>query len=50
MRAVRFHGREDIRVDEVEEPVCGDGQIKVYLDFLLSTLARLLQCLSNNKT
>ncbi|KAJ5629349.1 hypothetical protein N7528_003006 [Penicillium herquei] len=29
MRAVRFHGREDVRVDEVEEPVCGAGQIKI---------------------
>lgn len=29
MRAVRFHGRQDIRLDEVDEPVCGDGQVKV---------------------
>lgn len=29
MRAVRFHGRGDIRLDEVEEPVCGNGQVKV---------------------
>ncbi|KAJ5990495.1 hypothetical protein N7522_010702 [Penicillium canescens] len=29
MRAVRFHGREDIRIDEVEEPICGNGQVKV---------------------
>lgn len=29
MRAVRFHGRGDIRLDEVEEPVCGSGQVKV---------------------
>ncbi|KAF9253372.1 hypothetical protein DTO027I6_3417 [Penicillium roqueforti] len=29
MRAVRFHGRGDIRVDEIEEPVCGDGQVKI---------------------
>ncbi|CAG7989855.1 unnamed protein product [Penicillium nalgiovense] len=28
MRAVRFHGRGDIRVDEVEEPICGNGQIR----------------------
>lgn len=31
MRAVRFHGRQDIRLDEVEEPVCGNGQVKVRL-------------------
>lgn len=31
MRAVRFHGREDIRLDEVEEPFCGSGQVKVSL-------------------
>lgn len=30
MRAVRFHGREDIRVDEVEEPLCGHDQVKVW--------------------
>ncbi|KAJ5295532.1 hypothetical protein N7508_010353 [Penicillium antarcticum] len=29
MRAVRFHGREDIRIDEVEEPICGYGQVKL---------------------
>lgn len=29
MRAVRFHGRADIRLDEIEEPVCGYGQVKV---------------------
>lgn len=29
MRAVRYHGREDVRVDEVSEPVCGSGQVKV---------------------
>ncbi|GAQ06189.1 (R,R)-butanediol dehydrogenase [Aspergillus lentulus] len=29
MRAVRFHGRGDIRVDEIDEPVCGDGQVKI---------------------
>jgi hypothetical protein len=29
MRAVRFHGRGDIRVDEIDEPVCGEGQVKV---------------------
>ncbi|KAH6709504.1 chaperonin 10-like protein [Leptodontidium sp. MPI-SDFR-AT-0119] len=29
MRAVRFHGREDIRLDQIEIPVCGKGQVKV---------------------
>lgn len=29
MQSVRFHGPGDIRVDEVEEPVCGKGQVKV---------------------
>jgi len=29
MQSVRFHGPRDIRVDEVEEPVCGKGQVKV---------------------
>lgn len=29
MRAIRFHGRGDIRLDEVQEPICGAGQVKV---------------------
>ncbi|CEL05649.1 hypothetical protein ASPCAL06766 [Aspergillus calidoustus] len=29
MRAVRFHGPKDIRLDHVEEPVCGKGQVKL---------------------
>ena len=29
MRAVRYYGREDVRVDDIPEPVCGSGQVKV---------------------
>ncbi|PYH49503.1 uncharacterized protein BP01DRAFT_420446 [Aspergillus saccharolyticus JOP 1030-1] len=29
MKAVRFHGRGDIRLDEIEEPTCGKGQVKL---------------------
>ena len=29
MKAVRFHGQKDIRLDEVEVPKCGKGQVKV---------------------
>ncbi|KAJ5325177.1 uncharacterized protein N7506_008279 [Penicillium brevicompactum] len=29
MRAVRFHGARDIRLDEIEEPVCGVDQVKI---------------------
>lgn len=29
MKAARFHGRGDIRVEEIEEPACGKGQVKV---------------------
>ncbi|GAD93333.1 alcohol dehydrogenase [Paecilomyces variotii No. 5] len=29
MRSVRFHGRGDIRVDTIEEPMCGKGQVKL---------------------
>ncbi|RDW78631.1 2,3-butanediol dehydrogenase [Aspergillus mulundensis] len=29
MRAVRFHGRRDIRIDQIDEPVCGEGQVKI---------------------
>ena len=29
MKAVRFHGKEDIRLENIPEPVCGKGQVKV---------------------
>ena len=29
MKAVRFHGQRDIRVEEVPIPKCGKGQVKV---------------------
>lgn len=41
MRAVRFHGRGDIRIDEVEEPVCGNGQVKASLALLLIAFVTL---------
>ncbi|KAL5338322.1 chaperonin 10-like protein [Aspergillus crustosus] len=29
MRALRFHAPNDLRVDNIEEPVCGKGQVKL---------------------
>lgn len=29
MNAVRFHGREDLRFEQVPEPECGKGKIKI---------------------
>lgn len=29
MRAARYYGKEDLRVEEIEEPKCGPGQIKI---------------------
>jgi len=29
MKACRFHGKEDLRVEDVPEPTCGKGQVKV---------------------
>lgn len=29
MKALRFHGRGDLRLDQIDEPVCGKDQIKV---------------------
>ncbi|RDW89792.1 uncharacterized protein DSM5745_01567 [Aspergillus mulundensis] len=29
VKALRFHGPQDIRVDQIEEPVCGKGQVKL---------------------
>ena len=44
MRAVRFHGPKDIRVDSVPEPACGNGQVKVSQPkFLSLTFSKLSQ-------
>lgn len=29
MKAARYYGKEDIRIEEVEEPTCKEGQIKI---------------------
>lgn len=29
MKSVRFHGPGDIRVDEIDEPVCRSGEVKI---------------------
>ncbi|KAF1981815.1 GroES-like protein [Aulographum hederae CBS 113979] len=29
MRAARYYGKEDIRIEQIEEPKCGKGQIKI---------------------
>ncbi|KAL8806064.1 MAG: hypothetical protein Q9182_001596 [Xanthomendoza sp. 2 TL-2023] len=29
MKALRFHGQKDLRLEEIEEPKCGRGQVKV---------------------
>jgi (R,R)-butanediol dehydrogenase/meso-butanediol dehydrogenase/diacetyl reductase len=29
MRAARFHGRGDIRIDEVPDPEVGPGQVEI---------------------
>ena len=29
MNAVRFHGQKDVRVEQIEIPKCGKGQVKV---------------------
>ncbi|OJJ73430.1 hypothetical protein ASPBRDRAFT_121661 [Aspergillus brasiliensis CBS 101740] len=34
MKAARFHGRGDIRVEEIEEPTCGKGQVKMRPTFV----------------
>ncbi|KAF7625057.1 alcohol dehydrogenase [Aspergillus flavus] len=34
MRAVRFHGRGDIRIDQIDEPVCQNGQVKIRPSFV----------------
>lgn len=33
MKAARYHGRGDIRIDEVPEPVVRPGQVKVAVDW-----------------
>jgi hypothetical protein len=29
MRAARYYGKEDIRIEDVEEQKCGAGQVRV---------------------
>lgn len=29
MKAVRFHGKEDLRLDDIPEPTCSKGLIKI---------------------
>lgn len=29
MKAVRFHGKENLKYEDVPVPVCGPGQVKV---------------------
>ncbi|KAI7699874.1 GroES-like protein [Hortaea werneckii] len=29
MKALRFHGKEDLRYEDISEPACGKGQVKV---------------------
>ncbi len=29
MKAVRFHGKKDIRLENIEIPKCGKGKVKV---------------------
>jgi threonine dehydrogenase-like Zn-dependent dehydrogenase len=29
MKALRYYGKEDIRVEEIDEPVCKEGQVKI---------------------
>ncbi|OQD79036.1 hypothetical protein PENANT_c065G11578 [Penicillium antarcticum] len=43
MKSVRFHGPGDVRVDDVKEPSCGQGQVKVRLirPFTTSANAKL---------
>ena len=35
MKALRFHGQKDIRLEDIEIPECGEGQVKV--EGILST-------------
>ena len=32
MKALRFHGQRDLRLEELEIPVCGKDQVKVAVD------------------
>ena len=29
MKAFRFHGKGDLRLEDIDEPKCGDDQVKV---------------------
>jgi threonine dehydrogenase-like Zn-dependent dehydrogenase len=48
MRAARYYGIEDIRVEEIEEPVCKEGQLKIKPAFvgICGTGVSYQRCLS----
>jgi hypothetical protein len=31
MRAARYYGKEDIRIEDVDEQKCGAGQVRVFI-------------------
>jgi NADPH:quinone reductase-like Zn-dependent oxidoreductase len=33
MRAARYYGKEDIRIEDVDEQKCGEGQVRVCVQF-----------------
>ena len=38
MKALRFHGQKDIRLEQVEIPTCGKNHVKVQGDGAISSL------------
>jgi hypothetical protein len=54
MRAARYYGKEDMRVEEIEEPVCGDNQVKIRPAFVgicgTGIFSQFLNCPANSHT
>jgi hypothetical protein len=43
MRAARYYGKEDIRVEDVDEDLCGEGQVRVCFAFVFLTDSPIVQ-------
>lgn len=46
MQAIRYHGQKDIRLETVDVPICGQGQVKVSMNSEPSKTPRYIVRLS----
>lgn len=42
MRAARYYGKEDVRIEDIPKPECGEGQVRVNYQHALPPNSKLL--------